>query len=657
METISMNDYEKYKDEIRLAILIRKIEEKLLDLYSQGKLFGTIHTCIGQEFVGVSVGKNIKSKDNIVSNHRCHGHFLSYKQNTRGLIGEIMGKSIGVCGGRGGSQHLHQDNFYSNGIQGGIVPVAAGLAYAQKLEKSGGLTVVFIGDGTLGEGLVYETMNIASKWKLPLLIVCENNLYAQSTSIKETLAGDIVDRARAFGINTAHSNTCDWINLVESMTNSFNEVRKTCKPFFHLVDTYRLMGHSKGDDIRSLDEIKEYKLNDPLNSIFSNKENIEEFQQIVHKIANEIDEAVIDAEKAPYSIIEVNDRSDKKLETIWKEFKFEDKRVVNSIRETFDEYLEKNHKLILIGEDIESPYGGAFKCTLGLSEKFQKRVKNTPISEAAILGIGNGLAIAGYNPVVEIMFGDFLTLAADQWINHSAKFKWMYNDLVNVPLIVRTPMGGNRGYGPTHSQSLEKHFVGLPGTRVLCLNHRILPVQIYSALFESNDIPTLVIENKILYGQYISSDPLPGYDLLYSDNLFPTVNLKPKSKADITVVALGGISMYAEDAVKELFDVDEIIVDLFMPTQLYPFYVQVFENSLSETRKLVVIEEGQGFASISSEIITRVVEKYSNFNIRCNRIYASETPIPVSRPLEDQCLPSTKIIASKIREFYVRSHQ
>ena len=117
------------------------------------------------------------------------------------------------------------------------------------------------------------------------------------------------------------------------------------------------------------------------------------------------------------------------------------------------------------------------------------------------------------------------------------------------------------------------------------------------------------------------------------------------------------MSIQAEEAIKVLFEVDEIIIDLFMPTQLYPFCVHTLENSLSETRKLVVIEEGQGFASISSEIITRVVENYRNLNVMCNRIYASETPIPSSRQLEDQCLPSTDRIVSKIREFYVRYHQ
>ena len=161
------------------AMTIRSVEQKLLDLFAEGKLVGTVHTCIGQEFTGVAVCGALLPGDLVYSNHRCHGHFLALTDDVSGLLGEVMGKPSGVCGGRGGSQHLCSKGFFSNGIQGGIAPVAAGLAMTLKLRKPGYIGVVFIGDGTLGEGVIYETMNIASKWQLPLLIVLENNLYVQ----------------------------------------------------------------------------------------------------------------------------------------------------------------------------------------------------------------------------------------------------------------------------------------------------------------------------------------------------------------------------------------------------------------------------------------------------------------------------------------------
>jgi 2-oxoisovalerate dehydrogenase E1 component len=186
------------------AALIREVEQRLLDLFAAGKLFGTVHTCIGQELTGIAIAQALQAGDIIFSNHRCHGHFLARTGNVDGLIAEIMGRQSGVCGGRGGSQHLCdvENGFFSNGVQGGIMPVAAGLAFSQQLRGQNKIGVVFIGDGTLGEGVVYETFNIAGKWALPLLIVLENNSYAQSTSQTQTLSGDILARAAAFGITT-----------------------------------------------------------------------------------------------------------------------------------------------------------------------------------------------------------------------------------------------------------------------------------------------------------------------------------------------------------------------------------------------------------------------------------------------------------------------
>ncbi len=176
-------------------------------------------------------------------------------------------------------------------------------------------------------------------------------------------------------------------------------------------------------------------------------------------------------------------------------------RLVNLIHDALRRNMLRDDRIMLIGEDIEGPYGGAFKVTKDLSREFPGRVRNTPISEAAIVGLGNGLALSGLVPVCEIMFGDFLTLAADQLINHASKFNYMYNDQVDLRLVVRTPMGGKRGYGPTHSQSLEKHFLGLPGTTDAApCTHRYDPGLIYDTLFATIDRPTIVIENKLLYG-------------------------------------------------------------------------------------------------------------------------------------------------------------
>src|SRR5215467_9940080 len=180
---------------------IRRFEECLLELFERGLLNGTTHACIGQEADAVAIVEHLDDDDHVFSNHRCHGHFLARTGDALGLMAEIMGKPEGVCGGIGGSQHLCAPGFMSNGVQGGIVPNAAGIALAKQLGGDAGLSVVFIGDGTLGEGATYETLNLAALWRLPLVVVLEDNEWAQSTPSRENLAGSISSRFSAFGMS------------------------------------------------------------------------------------------------------------------------------------------------------------------------------------------------------------------------------------------------------------------------------------------------------------------------------------------------------------------------------------------------------------------------------------------------------------------------
>ena len=245
--------------------LIRRTEETLLELFSQGLLFGTVHTCIGQEAIAVGVVNAIdKSKDVIWSNHRGHGHFLAYCDDMEGLIAEVMGKETGVCRGIGGSQHLHFNNFYTNGILGGTVACAAGSALAEKKKKSGATTIVFLGDGAMGEGIVYESLNMASLWKLPILFVLEHNQYAQTTPTSLAHAGDLSNRPKAFGIETCEIKADNVISVHKLAQECVHKVRTQQKPMFLTMHTYRFAPHSKGDDVRALAEIEAAKRSDPL---------------------------------------------------------------------------------------------------------------------------------------------------------------------------------------------------------------------------------------------------------------------------------------------------------------------------------------------------------------------------------------------------------
>jgi TPP-dependent pyruvate/acetoin dehydrogenase alpha subunit len=248
----------------REMLRIRRFEERVLELFPRGLFYGTTHTYIGQEANAVGVLHWLEEDDIVVSNHRCHGHFLAYGGSLRGLAAELMGRSTGVCGGRGGSQHIQWKNFYANGILGGTIPLAAGMALAAKERSPGSIVFAFMGDGTLGEGVVYESLNMASLWGLPVLFALENNRYAQSTPVTLHLAGDIAKRFEAFGIPAKSLDSTDVDQIRDASEELISGVRNGDGPQALIVDTYRFAPHSKGDDVRDPDEIEQYKQRDPL---------------------------------------------------------------------------------------------------------------------------------------------------------------------------------------------------------------------------------------------------------------------------------------------------------------------------------------------------------------------------------------------------------
>lgn len=285
-------------------VLIRRFEETLLELFAAGKLHGTTHTCIGQEADAVGVISCLEpERDVIVSNHRCHGHYLAFTGDVDGLLREVMGRAGGVCGGKGGSQHLFAGNFYSNGVLGSTVPVAAGMALAERERGSGAVTTVFVGDGTLGQGVVYESLNIASLWGLPLLVVVEHNGYAQSTPSRLQLAGDVEARAHAFGVTTSRHDTTDVLEVQSAAREAVDHVRTTGTPFFLVLDTYRFSPHSKGDDFRDPEEIAERRLRDPL-AVAAGLVGDAEREEIAGAVERRLAEAVEQALAAPVAATE-----------------------------------------------------------------------------------------------------------------------------------------------------------------------------------------------------------------------------------------------------------------------------------------------------------------------------------------------------------------
>ncbi|CAG7601801.1 thiamine pyrophosphate-dependent dehydrogenase E1 component subunit alpha [Actinacidiphila bryophytorum] len=248
-------------EDLSSMLTIRAFESALLDLFDRGMLNGTTHTCLGQEYVPVALEGLLAAGDHVFSNHRGHGHYLARHRDPEGLLAEIMGRRGAVCGGVGGSQHIRRDRYLSTGVQGESLPVACGVALHLKRTEPGALACVYVGDGTFGEGAVYEALNIASLWDLPLLVVVENNGIAQSTPLAANMAGSIAGRAAAFAVEHRLVDTVDVAAIRRGLDAAVRAVRQG-RPLVVEFATHRLGPHSKGDDTRSAMDIAQARAAD-----------------------------------------------------------------------------------------------------------------------------------------------------------------------------------------------------------------------------------------------------------------------------------------------------------------------------------------------------------------------------------------------------------
>jgi pyruvate/2-oxoglutarate/acetoin dehydrogenase E1 component len=326
--------------------------------------------------------------------------------------------------------------------------------------------------------------------------------------------------------------------------------------------------------------------------------------------------------------------------------------VLQSLNDALHACMAESEQVYFLGEDILEPYGGAFKVARGLSTTYPDRVITTPVSEAGIVGLGVGMALRGMKAVVEIMFGDFVTLAADQIINHAAKLRWMSDDKVRVPLVIRTPMGGGRGYGPTHSQTLEKHFLGVPGLRVLAVTALDDPGGVLKSAILEDDDPVLFIEHKLLYAEPVLSIlDSSEFGVQRSGNRYPAYRLKISGAPPpaLTITAYGYMAELARQAVRRLAFEDEIFADLVVPTQLSPFDLDLLLESLAETGCLLTLEEGSHTHGWGAEVVAHAVEIHGP-RLQAKRLASRDMPVPASGPLEKSVIPNVEDIIQATRE-------
>ncbi|MBN2502925.1 MAG: hypothetical protein JXB38_19250 [Anaerolineales bacterium] len=337
------------------------------------------------------------------------------------------------------------------------------------------------------------------------------------------------------------------------------------------------------------------------------------------------------------------------------------KTVLDSLNAALNQAMTEDERVYLIGEDLLDPYGGAFKVSRGLSTKYPERVLSSPISEAAITGLAGGMALRGLRPVVEIMFGDFTTLIADQLINSIAKFRWMYNDQVSVPLVIRSPMGGRRGYGPTHSQSIEKLFLGVPGLRTLAPTNLDDPGELLLQAISQDEGPVFFVENKLQYLQKLF-DPaaapdfqLQRYTLPYTYAPLYSLSIQGAPPPSLTLVTYGYMSELVRETMLRLAYENEIFCELLVPTQLSPFgeddnLPTPLLDSLRRTGHLLTIEEGTLTLGWGAEVLARASQALGTSLKTAQRVAAAETPIPASIAQEEASLPQVEDIIQAARK-------
>jgi pyruvate/2-oxoglutarate/acetoin dehydrogenase E1 component len=329
---------------------------------------------------------------------------------------------------------------------------------------------------------------------------------------------------------------------------------------------------------------------------------------------------------------------------------------VESINNSLHQMLGNDPNIIMIGEDLLDPYGGAFKVSKGLSVKYPNQIISTPISEQAIIGSAIGMSMCNIKPIVEIMFGDFLTLCVDQIVNHATKYNWMYNGQISIPIVIRTPMGGGRGYGPTHSQSLESMFMSISGLSIISPSIFHNPGEMLAKCVIHEEHPCLFIEHKASYPKdLVTGGRYKDFCIQkitsksnYEDIL---LSLYPNEKSDILIITYGSMSELAVESARQVFLNDEILVDILVVGSVRPLNKELIVSHARKIGRILVLEEGNKVGGWGAEVSSVIHEKiFTSLESPVQRIGAMDCSIPSCMPMESEVLPTVEKIRKMIKK-------
>ncbi len=622
----------------------RLIEEKMLILLRQGKI-SKWFSGIGQEAISVGATLALQPTEYILPMHRNLGVFTSRNMPLDRLFAQWQGKLHGYSKGRERSFHFGANEHHIVGMISHLGPqlsVGAGIALAAKLAGEQKVTLAFSGDGATSQGEFHEAMNVAAVWQLPVIFVIENNGYGLSTPNNEQYRCEqLVDKGIGYGLDAYQIDGNNILEVHEVLSQIAESIRQKPRPVLIEALTFRMRGHEEASGTKYVpqDLMDTWAKKDPVENFERYLQSLgllneERIQSMRKAIKEEIEQGleIAFAEPLPTTSIE------EELADVYAPFKQElqapqmpsvsQKRFIDAISDALRQSMERYPQLVLMGQDI-AEYGGVFKITQGFVELFGKeRVRNTPLCESTIVGAAMGLSIKGYKAMVEMQFADFVSCAFNQIVNYLAKIHWRWGQHADV--VIRMPTGANTNAGPFHSQSNEAWFFHVPGLKIVYPSNPYDAKGLLNAALEDPN-PVLYFEHKFLYRSL--TDEIP-------DDYYTTEIGKAKlvlQGEDLTIVTYGLGVHWARQIVEENEALSADVIDL---CTLLPWDKETVRKSVEKTGKVLVVHEDTLTGGIGAEIAAWIAENcFQYLDAPVLREGALDTPVPFSRPLEQQFLP------------------
>jgi 2-oxoisovalerate dehydrogenase E1 component len=635
----------------RSILYPRIIEERMLKMLRMNKI-SKWFSGIGQEAIAVGVGKALAADEYILPMHRNLGVFTSRNIPFDKLFMQWEGKSGGFTKGRDRSFHFGTNQYHLVGMISHLGPqlaVGSGIALANKLRQDPKVTVAFTGEGGTSEGDFHEALNVAAVWDLPIIFVIENNGYGLSTPTTEQYrCKTLADRALGYGIEGITIDGNNILEVYDTISRYAQDLRQNPRPILIEAITFRMRGHEEASGTAYVPKalMDEWAIKDPVNNYenFLLNEGIltpDSIEQMRKEFKKTIDAGLKIAEAAPdlelSTYQEIDDVFSPHIPLPLQPISTEkaNKRYIEAISEALRQAMDLYPELVLMGQDI-AEYGGAFKITDGFVKQYGKdRVRNTPICESVIAGIGFGMSIKGMKTMIEMQFADFVTCAFNQIVNNLAKSHYRWGQ--NADVVVRMPTGGTVGAGPFHSQSNEAWFFHTPGLKVVypATPHDAKGL-LLAAIADPN--PVIFFEHKALYRSLAEDIPTEPYTIEIG---------KARVVAqgdDVSIITYGMGVHWASRAIAELPHISADIIDL---RSLAPLDTTTIYQSVRKTGKVLILHEDNLTGGIGGEIAALIAEHcFEKLDAPIVRCGALDTPIPFAIPLEKQYMPETRFKAA-----------